>query len=87
MLQSDFVLVGCSIVFVSASFVLLILWQMVQEKRHAKERKELYDRLMARDLSDYRINAQQEPLKKATNHVSEAIRRAEREARTNMTDE
>lgn len=50
------------------SFGILFLIFLIMHFSHCSERKDLYNRIMSRDLTDYKINSEKivKPLKKET---------------------
>lgn len=61
------------IVILLLSLIIFVQWML-----HQKERTELLNRIMARDLGEYRAFSEDGvPIGKRENHVQQAIRRAE----------
>lgn len=60
---------------------LMLVGNLYNEKLHRQERKELYNRLMARDLAEYTAYSKERPPAPVQNFVLDAIERSKRRQR------
>ena len=64
-----------------AVILALLAFLAWREHRHDLERKDLYTRLMAKDLTDYLAAANTEPLPQSRNFIKKAIDRVNEQLR------
>ena len=64
-----------------AVILALLAFLAWREHRHDLERKDLYTRLMAKDLTDYLVAVNTEPLPQSRNFIKKAIDRVHEQLR------
>ncbi len=68
--------------------IIFAVYHIFTQVSHARERRDLYNRLMAQDLSDYQVHEGKKPPPRSRNFVAKHIAKAYTDAhKESMADE